>query len=153
MDQAWAGLGHTIRTGEPGYALVHGQGFWDHLGADAGLAASFDAYMQRGTEQWAPAAAALPIWPQHGSVADVGGGIGLLLAAVLDQHAGLRGILVELAGTAERGQELLADRGLGDRAEVLVGSFFDALPAGADVYVLSHILHDWPDEDALRILR
>lgn len=152
MDLAWAGLLHTVRTGEPGYPAVHGRGFWDHLAADPALGASFDGYMRR-VGDWTGTAAALPVWPARGTVVDVGGGIGTLLADVLHHRPGLAGVLVELPGTAARAAEHLAGRQLTDRVEIAVGSFFDPLPPGADAYVLAHILHDWPDPDATRILR
>ncbi len=152
MDLAWAGLEHTIRTGGPSYSRVHGQPFWEHLGSDPVLSASFDDYMTRSTT-WTAAAARLPVWPDRGVVVDVGGGIGWLLADVLETRPGLRGVLVELADTADRARDHLTGCGLADRVSIHAGSFFDPLPEAADMYVLGHILHDWPDAEAVRILR
>jgi len=152
MDRAWAGLHHTIRTGEAGYPLVHGRGFWDHLAADPALGASFDEYMYRAS-QWTAIAVTSPAWPADGTVVDVGGGDGRLLVALLGQHPGMRGVLVDLPETAARARLRFADEQLGDRTEVVEGSFFDPLPAGGDLYVLGHILHDWPDAEATTILR
>ena len=153
MDLAWAGLWHCVGTGEPGYPVVHGRSFWDHITSDPGLAASFDAYMEAGTAAWTPSAAAAPVWPDTGTVVAGGGGIGLLLADVLRTHPRLDGVLVELPATADRAREHLRRHGVLDRATVTTGSFFDPLPRDADVYVLGHVLHDWPDEEAAAILR
>jgi hypothetical protein len=86
-------------------------------------------------------------------VVDVGGGNGTLLIAILRAHDDLRGTVVDLAGPVARAELAIASAGLGNRAGAEVGSFFDALPAGAGGYVLSVVLHDWDDEDAVRILK
>jgi hypothetical protein len=97
-------------------------------------------------------AAAYP-WGALGHVVDVGGGNASLLIAILRAHDALRGTVVDLAGPAARAEQAIASAGLGHRAGAQVGSFFDALPAGAGGYVLSGILHDWDDEHAVRILQ
>ncbi|MFI7017851.1 methyltransferase [Streptomyces sp. NPDC050164] len=66
---------------------------------------------------------------------------------------GLRGTLLDLPEAAEEAGRALAAAGLGERASVRPGSFFDPLPAGADLYLLTWVLHDWNDDEALRILR
>jgi len=151
MDLAWAGLHHTLRTGEPGYRRVHGRGFWEHLDADPSLGASFDEYMRR-LSTWTAAASGADLWPVDGTVVDVGGGDGRLLCDLLARRPALRGILVEQPATAQRAAHRFADEGLGDRVHVVEGSFFDPIPAGGDVYVLGQVLHDWPGERAAAIL-
>jgi 2,7-dihydroxy-5-methyl-1-naphthoate 7-O-methyltransferase len=86
-------------------------------------------------------------------VVDVGGGTGGLLAEVLRANAGIRATLVDLPDTVARGRRFLAERGLDDRCDFAGQSFFDPLPAGGDVYLLSAILHAWGDEPATTILR
>lgn len=78
---------------------------------------------------------------------------GALLAAVLSRDPAVRGTLVEQPGTAARARERFTEAGLADRAAVIEGSFFDALPTGGTLYVLAQVIHDWPDEDAVRILQ
>lgn len=147
MDLAWPGLLHSVRTGEPGYATVHGRAFWDQMGSDSALTASFDRYLQHHAE-WQVLAAKLPLWPARGTVVDIGGGAGGFLTEILKQHPLLAGILLELGTVAERAKERLVQHG----ATIAAGSFFDPLPAGHDIYVMAHVLHDWPDADAGRIL-
>jgi 2,7-dihydroxy-5-methyl-1-naphthoate 7-O-methyltransferase len=149
VQLAAVGLLDCVRTGVPAYQTVHGRGFWDDLAADAALGAGFDAFM--GGDQSAFAAAY--DWAAVGHVVDVGGGTGARLIALMWAHPSLRGTLVELPGPAARAASRFSEIGLHERVIVVARSFFEPLPAGADVYVLSAILHDWPDPEATAILR
>jgi 2,7-dihydroxy-5-methyl-1-naphthoate 7-O-methyltransferase len=150
IDLAHVRLLDAVRTGRAAYPLVHGRGFWEDLAADPALAARFDRHMSSGDV--APAVAAYD-WSAVRHVVDVGGGSGRLLAGILEAAPHARGTLVELPGAAEAGRRRLAEAGLSGRAEVVAGTFFDPLPAGADVYVLANVLHDWGDAEAEAILR
>lgn len=144
---------HTVRTGEPAFPRQFGRSFWDDLSLDSARAASFDALMGSRLEADAPAIAAAYPWGTLGHVVDVGGGNGSLLIAILHAHGGLRGTVVDLAGPVARAERAIASADLGHRAVARAGSFFDPLPAGAGGYLLSGVLHDWGDQDAVRILR
>jgi hypothetical protein len=87
------------------------------------------------------------------TLADIGGSSGNLITAVLARNAAMRGILFDLPVVADAAKALLERRGLADRCEVVSGSFFKSVPAGADLYLLSHVLHDWPEEQCDTILR
>ena len=152
-DLCFVELLHTVRTGEPAFPRQFGLPFWDDLAADAGRAASFDALMGDRLVADAPAVAAAYPWGALGHVADVGGGNGSLLIAILRAHAELRGTVIDLAGPVARADQAIAAAGLGHRAGAQVGSFFEALPPGAGGYLLSGVLHDWDDEEAGHILR
>ena len=91
-------------------------------------------------------------WSRFPDIVDVGGGDGPLLIEILHAHPGVRGRIVDLAPTAAAATERLAAAGLDHRANAVAGSFFDPLPAGADAYLLSDILHDWDDGHARKIL-
>ena len=150
MDLVFTELLHTVRTGRPAWEAAFGMPFWDHLDADPAMAASFDATMAASTRT---AAATAYDWSGVGHVVDVGGGTGALLAEVLRAEPGIRATLVDLPGTVARGRRFLAGRGLEGRCEFAGQSFFDPLPTGGDVYVVSAVLHDWSDEPATAILR
>jgi hypothetical protein len=141
----------TVRTGRPAYDLVYGTGFWEDLAANPDLSARFDAYM-RGDGERSEVVAARD-WGHDGVVVDVGGGDGTLLTVLLRAHPALRGILVELPGPAEAARRRFAAESLADRTAVFARSFFGPLPRAAGVYVLSNVLHDWPDREAASILR
>ncbi|MFC4909999.1 methyltransferase [Actinomadura gamaensis] len=144
---------YTVRTGRPAFPRFFGRPFWEDLSADERRGASFDALMRSRLLAEAPVVAEAYPWGTLGHVVDVGGGDGTMLLAILRAHDGLRGTVVDLAGPAARAEQAIAAAGMSDRAEARVGSFFDELPAGAGGYVLSGVLHDWDDPDALRILR
>jgi hypothetical protein len=79
-------------------------------------------------------------------VADVGGGRGALLAALLERHPQMRGILFDQPS-------VVAGVDLGERCQVVGGSFFERVPEGADAYLLKAVIHDWEDEPSIAILR
>jgi hypothetical protein len=153
MDLAFAGLPHSVRTGEPGYASVHGRDFWSDLDAHPDHRAYFDELMRSQQLFTAPQVAALYPWHEVHRVADVGGGSGALLAELLTAHPHLHGTLVDRAGPVATASGRFAERGLTERADLVTGSFFDPLPAGCDVYVVSRALTDWSDAHATTILR
>lgn len=153
MSLAWAGLLAAVRSGSAGYPAVFGRGFWETLDAEPALAASFDAYMAGWAAQWVPDVVHGRDWSSVRHVVDVGGGAGRLLTALLQAWPALRGTLVELPGSAARARAALNAADVADRATVVEGSFFDPLPCGGDVYLLAQVVHDWPDADAIRILR
>lgn len=152
-DLALFRLLDTVTTGRAGYPLVYGRTFWEDLAADPALSASFDALMGAHVHMDITELVNAYDWGSAAHVVDVGGGNGTLLSAVLAKHSHLRGTLVDLPGPAAGAKANLADHGLADRCEVEAGSFFDPLPAGGDVYLLSGVLHDWNDNDARIILR
>ncbi|MDG4820282.1 methyltransferase [Asanoa sp. WMMD1127] len=149
MDLAFTELLHTVRTGQPAWEKVFGAPYWDHLAANPALAASFDDSMASSTR---PTAAAAYDWSAVRHVVDVGGGTGALVAEILRANPHVRATLVDLPETVARGRALLAERGLDDRCAFAGQSFFDPLPQGGDVYLLSAILHDWSDAQARAIL-
>ena len=153
MDLAFFGLPHAVRTGEPGYAAVHGRDLWADLDATPRFRTYFDELMASQQRTTAPEVAALYPWRKVGRIADVGGGSGALLAELLTTHRHLRGTLVDRAEPVAAAARRFAERGLADRVELVAGDFFQPLPKGADVYLVSRALSDWNDADATAILR
>lgn len=144
---------HTVRTGEPAFPRHFGRGFWEDLAEHPGRAASYDALMGRQRAGEAPAVAAAYDWSALGEVVDIGGGDASLLTALLRAHPTLRGTVLDLAAPVATAGRALAAAGLADRGAARVGDFFEPLPAGAGGYILSRVIHDWDDDNALRILR
>ncbi|GAA3135494.1 hypothetical protein GCM10020001_067700 [Nonomuraea salmonea] len=91
-------------------------------------------------------------FPATGTMVDVAGGKGHILATVLRANPGLRGVLMDLEHVVDHARQALAEEGLAERTEVVAGDFFAAVPSGGDVYLLASILHNWDDEDCVKIL-
>jgi hypothetical protein len=155
--QSFAGLEHTVRTGEEAFAHLFGSNHFDHFARDPRLADLFDRSMAASAQMFDPI-------PEHPvltaaaeadgvrTVVDVAGGNGELLARILLAHPRLRGVLLERRHAVEAARESLNAAGCGDRCAFRAGDFADVPPDG-DVYILSRILHDWDDERCREILR
>lgn len=138
-------LSHALRTGTSAWEHVHGLPFWEWLAANPAEEATFAASMRDQGSVYGLAAVAHIDLAGAGVVADVGGGTGTLLSAVVAANAGVRGILVDLPTVLERAE---VDR---TRITLHPGNLFGEMPA-ADAYLLSRVLHDSSDADAQRIL-
>jgi hypothetical protein len=149
----WSGLVDAVRTGEAYPPKLRGMGSWEWLETQPEFAAVFNDAMTSVSEfAVAPVIAAYDFAP-FSTIIDVGGGHGRLLAAILDATPGVRGVLYDLPEVVEGAPELLTKHGVAERVKVEAGSFFDAVPAGGDAYVLKNVIHDWPDAESLTILR
>ena len=138
--QAWGALLHGVRTGENAFRSVHGTDVWDYRAAHPEEGAIFDAAMTAIMLRANRHLLAAYDFGRFATVVDVGGGRGAFLNAILDAHPGhARRPLRSAPGRRGR-------RPVGERCEVVAGDFFEAVPAGADAYVLKAILHDWEDE-------
>lgn len=150
---SWAGLTHSVRTGETALDRTFGASLFEHLADDPDTGAVFDQSMAELTRSAVAEVADTYDVGWADTIVDLGGGTGALLSVLLARHPHARGILVETPAVVERARAaLLGAAELGARCEVREGDFFsDALP-DADLYVLSWILHDWSDSQAVRIL-
>jgi hypothetical protein len=132
-------------SGEPSFPSVFGEDFWPWLRSHPAERAAFDRAMAQGWQRRLERVESVG-WRGDETVVDVGGGNGFFLLALLDRHPEMRGIVFDLPETVRDGAAF------GDRCAFVEGSFFESVPEG-DVFLLSTILHDWPDEDARRILQ
>jgi hypothetical protein len=154
MAGVWSTLPTYVKTGAPAYSEVFGLPFWEDLATHPDVAASFDALMGPGGHGTPDADVPLDGgWDSVRTVVDVGGGTGAMLAEILRAHPGVRGTLVDFPGTVARSAETFQTAGVADRVTTAGQSFFDPLPAGADLYLLKKILNDWPDRETTTILR
>jgi 2,7-dihydroxy-5-methyl-1-naphthoate 7-O-methyltransferase len=154
MAHAWGSLLDAVRTGAPAYHTIFGRPFWEDLQANPAVAASFDDLMGplgHGTPD--PEVLLDGAWETVKTVVDVGGGTGALLTEILLARPTVRGTLVDFPATVARAQAVFQAAGLSDRVDTVGHSFFDPLPAGADLYLLKNVLGDWPDREALALLR
>lgn len=142
----------AIKSGENMFERASGSGWWEWLARHPELGEAFNRAMQAGAHA---RIAALDdfAWHDVETVIDVGGGNGTLIIGLLERHPHLRGVIFDLPEVARAASARVAEASLSDRCVVEQGSFFDRVPEGGDVYLLAKVLHDWGDEDAVKILR
>lgn len=151
--RAWDDVLHSVRTGQPAFERAFGTRYFDYFATHPEASRVFNEAMVGWTTQVTDAVVAAYDFSPFGVVADVGGGHGALLAAILTCNPVARGILFDLPQVVEGAESFLTAAGVVDRCTRTGGDFFAEMPAGADAYVLSQILHDWDDERSVAILR
>jgi hypothetical protein len=147
----WAQLHHAVRTGENAFERVHGEGLFEYLAQRPEEARLYDAAIDAFTAQQGRALAEAEVLDGVRSVVDVGGGRGTLLRELLVRRPGLRGVLFDRPDVVDAARERFA--GLEDRCDFVGGDFFVDVPAGADAYVVKHVVHNWDDEHATALLQ
>ena len=152
-DRAWDEIFHSLATGEPGFDQAYGMPVFDHFARDPDFAAIFNDAMTSLSAATHPAVVAAYDFSGLHLLVDVGGGHGSLLAGILAANPHLSGIVYDLPQVIEGTRSALSAAGLEGRCRAEGGSFFERVPAGADGYILSFVLHDWDDERATAILR
>jgi hypothetical protein len=150
--QSWGDLLNTVRTGEPAFARVFGTDPFRYFADHPDEAAVFDEAMGTFTDLISGAVAAAYTFSSMRSLIDVGGGEGALLIGILRAYPDLRGAIFDLPRLGDRARRQIATAGLGDRCQFVDGDFFEAVPGGFDAYLLKHVIHDWDDTHAVRIL-
>jgi hypothetical protein len=151
--QAWGALGHSVRTGENAFRHVHGTDPWSWRAERPDASAAFDRAMASLTGGVDQSLLAAYDFGQFGTVVDVGGGNGALLAALLGAFPTMRGILFDQPHVTSSAPAVLGGAGVADRCRIVAGSFFDGVPEGGDAYVLKSIVHDWEDPEATAIMQ
>jgi hypothetical protein len=151
--RAWGNLADTVETGDNAYEKVVGKPIFDHLAEQPEKARIFDDAMTgiHGRET----GAILDAYDFSGInvIADIGGGNGSKITAILQKYPEMQGILFDLPHVVERALPNIESAGLSDRCQLVDGDFFQSVPSGADAYIMRHIIHDWNDVKSLTILR
>ena len=151
--QAWGSLLHSVRTGENAFRHVNGAGVWEYRSRNAEEGRIFDAAMTALSRRVSKAIVEAYDFGTFGRVVDVGGGHGVILAAILAANPSLRGVLFDQPHVVANAGLVIQAAGVADRCEITGGNFFETVPEGGDAYVLKAILHDWNDAKATQILR
>jgi O-methyltransferase/methyltransferase family protein len=149
----WTVLVDSVRTGKSVVPVLHGKESFDYFADEPEYAELFNQTMTSISQLTdAPVVAGYDFSAYH-TIVDVGGGHGPLLAAILAAAPASRGVLYDLPRVVASAPSLLREHNVADRVRIAEGSFFDGVPGGGDAYVLKNIMHDWPDEKAVQILR
>ncbi len=150
--EIWNHAAHSLRTGRSASVEAHGVEYFDWLTANPDAQATFDDAMEQSSQLAGPSLVSGYDFSGVRRICDVGGGTGALLSTVLAANPSADGVLFDLPEVVERAAPVLEAAGVQRRVESVGGSFFDAVPAGCDVYLLKAILHDWADPECVTIL-
>jgi hypothetical protein len=143
---------YSVQTGKSGFEKFLGMPIFDWLGKHPDEASMFSETMVGFHGEEPPAVAAAYDFSGLETIVDVGGATGHLLTTILASNPGLHGILYDLPHVVRDAPPMIQSRGVADRVAIESGSFFDRVPSGADAYLLSHIIHDWSEDQCLTIL-
>jgi hypothetical protein len=158
LEECWDAFGKAmdvVKTGHDGFHLAHGKGLYE-LATEPGheeLRESFVAGMSCWTQWQAKVVVKSHSFASFRKIVDVAGGKGKLIAEILLQHPNVRGVLFDQPFSVEWAQAELRQAGVLDRCELRGGDILGSVPAGADGYLLKHVLRDWSDEESVLILR
>lgn len=151
----WGRLVDALQTGDNAFEKIHGAPIFEWLSSHPGQAQIFDGAMTGIHGRETTAVLDAFDFSSFATLCDVGGGNGSKLAAILQRHSTLQGVLFDLPHVVDRAEPRLREAGVLDRCTLARGSFFEPgqIPAGADAILMRHIIHDWNDEQSLTILR
>lgn len=149
----WANLDHSVRTGEAAFAKTHGMPLFDYLEKHPEASQLYDEGVDVFTEAQARTLADDEAFAETTQVVDVGGGRGTVLVELLARWPELRGVLYDLEHVVASPHPALLEEPLAERCDLVAGDFQASVPAGADCYVIKHVLHNWDDEAAVSLLK
>lgn len=149
---AWLQLDYSVQTGACGFEKAHGAKPWDWMQKNPEFGRVFDDAMTSFSAQIAPAVAQAYDFSGIGKLIDVGGGHGMLLTTILAKNPEMRGVVFDQPSVVAGAKATIERSGTTSRCEARGGDFFAEVPEG-DAYIMKHIIHDWNDTDAQRILQ
>ena len=152
-DRAWMHLPEALRRGGTPFERAFGQSFFDWLGANPEQARLLSQANAARAEQYRQTLCKIYDFSRFSTLTDVGGGNGSLLQQILAANPKLLSTLADLPAVLPEAEKTMEAAGLAERCRLAECDFFQGIPAGADAYLLANVLHDWPDEKALTILK
>jgi hypothetical protein len=151
--QTWGHFLHSVTTGETAFGHIFGMDAWEYHSKHPELNEHFNAFMSENTAMQIPSIVAAYDFTGVRTLVDVGGGQGVLIAAILKANPHLNGILCDAPHVVNSARPVLEAEGVIDRCQVVPCDFFSSVPAGGDAYLLKSIVHDWSDDQAIAILK
>jgi len=145
-------LMYCVKTGENAFKKINAENTFDYLSAHPEESEIFNRGMSDASGMMTEAILSAYSFKRFNKIVDIGGGEGNLLAAILYENPKLKGILFDLPNVVERATPNFSKYGFDGRAEIVKGNFFTGVPQGSDGYLMKNILHDWNDDDCIRIL-
>lgn len=152
MERPMLKLVDAMRDGRATFPKIYGQDFWSYLSSHPDDQARFDTAMATGSTGDGMSLVRICDFDGVSTLVDIGGGEGQMISEILQAHPRMRGILFDRPEALAQSGKVLDRLGVRDRCDIVPGDFFASIPRGGDVYLLSIVIHDWPDEEALQIL-
>ena len=150
----WGELMSAVKTGDPTVAHVRGKSFFEFMAATPDAQAQFDIFMTTVSTIETASVLAVYDFSKFNVIADVGGGHGSFLAAILEKiPTTTKGILFDQPQVVQGAYQHFSSPALKDRCQIVAGDFFASVPDGADAYVMKHIIHDWEESRCIQILK
>ena len=150
--QVWSRLGHSIQTGQPAVEQEYGKLAFEAIFGDPDIAYDFNTAMSCFSRMIAPVLLEAYDFSGIDTLMDVAGGHGAILCEVLSRYPNMKGILFDMPNVIQEANCHICSLRMDDRCQTISGDFFETIPAGADAYYMQHIIHDWDEEPALKIL-
>lgn len=151
--RVWGDMLHSVQTGKPAWGHIHGAEVFDYFAKNLRQAEIFNNAMTDMSVVTAPVVVEAYDFSGIKTLTDIAGGHGYLLAQVLKANPNMKGILFDVPPVIAGAKELLEEEGVAERVEKVSGDFFSSVPKNADTYMMKHIIHDWDDERATKILQ
>ncbi|GAC1523746.1 MAG: methyltransferase [Chloroflexota bacterium] len=149
---SWEDLLHSVRTGESAFRHIHGMSVWEYRKQNPAENAIFNEAMINLSAREVDAIVGAYDFAGIGTLVDVAGGHGALLAGILRANSHMQGVLFDLPHVVKGAPAVLDAAGVADRCRLVAGDMFDGVPTTGDAYILKSIVHDWSDERAVAIL-
>ena len=145
-------LMHSVKTGQTAFDHLFGKGLFEYLNENPDDAEVFNDAMSDFTRQVTAEVVGAYDFAGISRIVDIGGGQGAMLAAILEAHPGMKGMLFDQPEVLEGAPKVLAASGVEDQCELVAGDFFESVPSGGDAYMMKWIIHDWDDRRSIVIL-
>ncbi|MBZ5521212.1 MAG: methyltransferase [Acidobacteriia bacterium] len=149
----YAEMMHTVQTGETTFDHIYGKSAFEYFPEDPAESEVFNAAMTSLSTVMIPAVLEAYDFSGIGTLMDVAGGHGAFLRAILNKYPSMRGVLIDMDHVIEGARQLPENQALAHRCDFQSADFFAAVPTGADAIIMKHIIHDWDDDKAVRILQ
>lgn len=151
--RAWSNIRHCLESRESAFEGVYGQNLFEYFQQHPQEEAVFNETMTSQSQKQVAAISQAYDFSNAATIIDIGGGHGLLLSQILLDNPELKGILFDQQSVIQKAPVLPRAEKLEGRFRTETGSFFHRVPEGADIYILKHIIHDYDDDEAAKILR
>ncbi len=151
--EAWGHLAEGVLSGQTPFEATYGMGVFEYFEKNPQASEIFNAAMTALVKNDHAVVASHYDFRPFRKIVDIGGGHGLLLATILKKNPHLSGVVFDLPHVVSGAESYLKQEAVSERCVTVSGDFFHSVPEGGDVYILSHIIHDWRDESSIKILK